>query len=315
MVGLQARGCGPRELVQGGDFRFSKPLPIRARDAVGPAPLLGGSRTCSGDSADRAGAAGVDDDLRVGPHGQHGYLTYPIRVNPSGSFSTRPNGSFPAMTERHDRLRKARIAADFATQAEAIRRHGWNANTYKSNENGNASFSFEQARAYAKAFRVRPEWLYSGTGPMREQGEVPIIGRVGADPTGRVARLVGQAANDSAPMPTGGTSSSVALEVDGHSMRGFADDGALVYFENQQTPPSEDLIGEIVVVQVAGDGDDVDDEDILIKRLQRGREDGLYDLESIVGPPLRDVRIRWAAEITQIIPPRQARRLIRRGIA
>src|SRR5690606_27840286 len=119
----------------------------------------------------------------------------------------------------------------------------------------------------------------------------------------------------SAPLPTGGTSDAVALEVDGHSMRGFADDGALVYFENQHTPPTEDMIGEVVVVQIALGADESEDEDVLVKRLLRGSQDGLYDLESLVGPTLRDVRVRWAAEITQIIPPRQARRLIRRGVA
>ena len=161
---------------------------------------------------------------------------------------------------------------------------------------------------------MQPHWLYDGAGVMREADGVPIIGRVGADPEGRVIRLAGQGGNDFAPVPTGGTSDSVALEVDGHSMRGFADDGALVYFENQSTPPTEDMIGEIVVVQIARGPEAADDEDILVKRLQRGSAAGLYDLESIVGPPLRDVRIRWAAEITQIIPPRQASRLIRRGV-
>lgn len=218
------------------------------------------------------------------------------------------------MAEQHDRLRMSRIAAGFKTQAEAVRRYGWNPNSYKSNENGNASFGFDQAVEYATAYRVQPEWLYRGSGPRHAHGEVPIIGRVGADPEGRIIRAHGQAANDMVPAPTGGTSEAVALEVDGHSMRGFADDGALVYFENQHTPPTDDMIGEIVVVQIASGEHDADDEDILIKRLQRGSADGLYDLESIVGPPLRDVRIRWAAEITQITPPRQARRLIRRGI-
>lgn len=225
-------------------------------------------------------------------------------------------GRFPAMQERHDRLRQARIEAGFTTQAAAVRRFGWNPNTYKSNENGNAPFSFDQAQTYAKAYKVRPEWLYSGAGPVRGDADfVQIIGRVGADTEGRVLRTHAQAANDMAPRPTGGTSKSVALEVDGHSMRGFADDGALVYFEDQHTPPTEDMVGEVVVLQVAGGEHEVDDGDVLVKRLLRGSRDGYYDLESIVGPTLRDVQVRWAAEIIQIIPPKQARRLILRGLA
>lgn len=315
MISGQTPRSGPSEFGQSRQTGIGEALPVRPRNAVCTPPLLGGPGGCADEAPDSGRTATVNNDLGMRSHDRPGYLTYPIRVNPSGSFYTHASGIFPAMSERHDRLRAARIAAGFLTQAEAIRRHAWNSNTYKSNENGNASFSFEQARVYAKAYKVRAEWLYSNVGAMREQADVPIIGRVGADPTGRILRLHGQAANDSAPMPTGGTSDSVALEVDGHSMRGFADDGALVYFEDQRTPPTEDMIGEIVVVQIAGDGDDVDDEDVVIKRLQRGRSDDLYDLESIVGPPMRDVRIRWAAEITQIIPPRQARRLIKRGIA
>ena len=218
------------------------------------------------------------------------------------------------MEERHDRLRKARIAAGFKTQAEAVRRFGWNPNSYKSNENGNAPFSFDQAQTYGKAYKVRSEWLYSGAGAMRADEGVPILGKVGADPEGRIIRASGQGSPDMAPMPTGGTSAAVALEVDGHSMRGFADDGALVYFEDQRTPPTPDMFGEVVVVQLARGGDEADDEEILIKRLQRGTQDGLYDLESISGPPMRDVELRWAAEIIQITPPRQARRLLRRGL-
>lgn len=52
-----------------------------------------------------------------------------------------------------------------------------------------------------------------------------------------------------------------------------------------------------------------------MKRLQRGSKPGLFDLESIAGPTLNDVRVRWAAEIIQIVPRRQAQRLLKRGIA
>lgn len=304
------------QLIQRGEVELREGLPVGGGYAADPSPLLHGS----GVGADLAGDGGrstsVDDDLVMGSHDVDGYITYPKAVNVSGRLNTRSLGIFYAMSERHDRLRQARIAAGFKTQAEAVRRFGWNPNTYKSNENGNAPFSFDQGREYARAFKVNPEWLYAASGPMRAgDGMVPIIGRVGADTEGRVVRTLTQAANDLAPAPTGGTSKSVALEVDGHSMRGFADDGALVYFENQHTPPTEDMLGEVVVLQIATGEHDADDEDVLVKRLLRGSRDGLYDLESIVGPTMRDVQVRWAAEIIQIIPPKQARRLIRRGYA
>jgi hypothetical protein len=87
-------------------------------------------------------------------------------------------------------------------------------------------------------------------------------------------------------------------------MRGVADDGALIYFEDQRTPPSPDMLGHVLVVET-------DDDQVLVKRLLRGSKNGFFDLESLAGPTLRDAKLRWAAHITAIIPPFQARRIIR----
>ncbi len=68
------------------------------------------------------------------------------------------------MSDRADRLRQARLAAGFEGPSEAAERFGWSKNTYKSNENGNATYSFKKAKEYAAAFKVRAEWLYDGQG-------------------------------------------------------------------------------------------------------------------------------------------------------
>jgi SOS-response transcriptional repressor LexA len=68
------------------------------------------------------------------------------------------------MNDRAARLRDARAAAGFERPGDAAARFGWNVNTYKSNENGNAPFSFAKAKVYAKALGVRPEWLYDSDG-------------------------------------------------------------------------------------------------------------------------------------------------------
>lgn len=211
------------------------------------------------------------------------------------------------MDERRHRLREARIEKGFETAAAAADAFGWNRNTYASNENGNAPFSYRRAKEYAAAFGVRPEWLYDATGPMRpiaEAGFVPIIGRVGANPDGVVLFATGQEAGDLAPIPPGGSDKAVALRVVGHSMSGVADDGALIYFEDQRTPPTPDMLGQVVVVETDGD-------EVLVKRLLRGSSPGRFDLESVAGPTRHDARLRWAAHITAIIPPYQARRIIR----
>ena len=211
------------------------------------------------------------------------------------------------MDERRNRLREARIAKGFETAAAAADAFGWNRNTYASNENGNAPFSYRRAKDYAAAFGVRPEWLYDAAGamlPAAAAGFVPIIGRVGANPDGLVLFAQGQEPGDLAPIPPGGTEKAVALLVVGHSMRGVADDGALIYFEDQRTAVTPDMLGHVVVVEV-------DTDEVLVKRLLRGSRAGRYDLESIAGPTRQDAKLRWAAHITAIIPPFQARRIIR----
>jgi phage repressor protein C with HTH and peptisase S24 domain len=213
--------------------------------------------------------------------------------------------------ERAIRLKEARLARGFATASQAAEAYGWNRNTYASNENGNAPYSFVKAKEYGEAFGVRAEWLYDGVTPKGDVWDgkapeilVPVIGRVGADPSGAVLFATGQETGDLVPLPPGGTRKAVALRVVGHSMRGLADDGALIYFEDQRAQPSRDMLGEVVVVET-------DTDEVLVKRLLRGERRGFYDLESVHGPTRTDCKLRWAAHITAIIPPHQARRIIR----
>lgn len=159
--------------------------------------------------------------------------------------------------------------------------------------------------AIAPVLETSASWLLEGLDP-NEGPMVRIIGRVGADSGGEVIYTTAQETWDMAPLPPGGTSATVALVVSGHSMRAFADDGALVYFENQHTPPTPDMIGDVCIVET-------EDHRVLVKRLLKGSEAGLYDLESHNGPTLADVRLVWAAEPTAIIPAKQARRVIRRA--
>jgi transcriptional regulator with XRE-family HTH domain len=213
----------------------------------------------------------------------------------------------PAPDGRAERLRQARIDKGYETAAAAADAFGWSRNTYASNENGNAPFSYRRAKEYAAAFDVRPEWLYDAAGPMRpvaEAGLVPVVGRVGANPDGLVLFATGDDPAELVPLPPGGAERAVALRVVGHSMRGVADDGGLIYFEDQKTAPTPDMLGHVVVVET-------DTDEVLVKRLLRGSRPGLYDLESVAGPTRHDARLRWAAHITAIIPPFQARRIIR----
>lgn len=111
----------------------------------------------------------------------------PSHVNHFGRFYTRSRSSLTDMSEQHERLRRARIAAGFPRPSTAADRFGFNRNTYKSNENGSMPFSYSAAVDYGKAFGVEAEWLYAGTGPMAVSAKaskpiatIPVIDWVAA---------------------------------------------------------------------------------------------------------------------------------------
>ena len=160
----------------------------------------------------------------------------------------------------------------------------------------------------APVLQTSAAWLLDGSGTEGSDAIMaPIVGYVGADPSGKIRFADGQASGDHAPAPPGATARTVALEVRGASMPGLADEGALVYFDEQQTTPPRDMLGQVVVVQLTSG-------EVLIKRLFRGSRPGLYDLGSLNGPLIENVEIEWVAEITAIVPPLRARRIIaRRG--
>jgi hypothetical protein len=54
-----------------------------------------------------------------------------------------------------------------------------------------------------------------------------------------------------------------------------------------------DLIGQLCVVGLA-------DGRVLVKQVQRGRAEGLYNLHSATEKPIADVKIEWAARVNSI---------------
>lgn len=211
-----------------------------------------------------------------------------------------------AVESAAERLVKARVAAGCETAAEGAARAGVKYYTYVQHESGTRGISKDKAAKYGRAFGVDPSWLLYGKGRQEAVTEVliPIIGRVGADAEGTIIYSTADETGDLVPVAPGGSASAMALRVVGHSMGDWAPDGSLIYVESQRTPPTPDMIGYPAVVET-------DDGRVLLKRLLKGSAPGVYDLESLNGPTLEDVRVRWAAEVTAIVPPRQARRIIR----
>lgn len=88
------------------------------------------------------------------------------------------------MQDRADRLREAfeRYAGGKISANEAAKRWGWNPNTFRSNMNGAAPYSYLSAVKYAERLGVSPDWLYAGVGEMQavpravvQLREVPVI--------------------------------------------------------------------------------------------------------------------------------------------
>ena len=77
-----------------------------------------------------------------------------------------------AMSSVHERLKKAREAAGYASAADFARAEGVGEATYRHHENGNRGLRLHQAERYARALRVDLGWLLTGEGE-REGAEIP----------------------------------------------------------------------------------------------------------------------------------------------
>lgn len=128
-----------------------------------------------------------------------------------------------------------------------------------------------------------------------------IVGRAGAATDGRVLFAEASDGLGIVEVPAGATEESVAIEIEGYS-QGWIADGALIFYTEVHQAPTDDMLGVIVVVGT-------DHDEVLLKKLLRGSKPGLYDLESINGPVLRDRRVIWAAHVDSLVPPWRAKNL------
>lgn len=116
---------------------------------------------------------------------------------------------------------------------DAARAFGWTVSTYLGHENGDRNPSRDAAKRYAKAYRVRWEWLLDADGPPtqaieRDVVSVPLLSWVSA----------GQLKDASSQIPAEelrllsfaglGAGDYFALEVQGDSMDRFSPDGSVI---------------------------------------------------------------------------------------
>lgn len=138
------------------------------------------------------------------------------------------------------------------------------------------------------------------------QDDVEIVGMAGADNEGQRVYGAGQGGLGWVERIPGATKFTVAVIVRGTSMMPYAADGSIVFYDDRRDPPTDDMLGEVVVVGL-------EDDRVLLKRLLRGspNKPGHFDLESFNGERMPDQEVAWAAFVSAVIPPRQARKIIR----
>jgi hypothetical protein len=203
-------------------------------------------------------------------------------------------------TTRGDRLRIAR-EKHFKSARLAGKAMGMAVSTYGAHERaeapGGRDYGPNEAKKYARRFGVTPEFLLTGREPFpsgdadEPAPKVNVVGYVGAGAEAHV--YDGPPGDlDEVEAPAGSNEATVAVEIRGNSLGSFFNRW-LVFYDDVRRPVTPDLIGELCVVGL-------EDGRILVKLVQRGRAEGLYNLLSQTEPPIRDVAIDWAAKVNSM---------------
>jgi|SRR5262245_4168942 phage repressor protein C with HTH and peptisase S24 domain len=211
-------------------------------------------------------------------------------------------------TTRGERLRYAREKY-FKSARIAAKALGIAVSTYGAHERaeapGGRDYGPDEAKRYGRRFRVTPEWLLTGRkieptdgrpGPEPEEPptpKVPVAGYVGAGAETHFY-AVSQGGLDEIDAPEGSTPDTVAVEIRGDSLGTFFDRW-LVFYDDVRREVTPDLLGKLCVVGL-------DDGRVLIKKLQRSRSQGLFNLVSQNDAPILDVAIEWAAKVKSLMP-------------
>jgi Peptidase S24-like len=152
----------------------------------------------------------------------------------------------------------------------------------------------ETLMALAPVLKTTAAWLLEGVGDPASGNLVRVAGRIGAG--AEIWPELEQTSPESSyeievPFPV--SADAIAFKVEGDGMWPRYDPGDVIICWRQGTN-AEDLIGWEAAVRTA-------DGKRYLKRIQRGAASGTFDLESHNAPPIRGVRIEWAAEIKGVV--------------
>lgn len=193
------------------------------------------------------------------------------------------------------RLKWAREQTNrWGTATEAAEAHGWKVSTYLGHENGDRNPSRDAAKRYAKAFKVRWEWILEGEGgPHRAKSGARTAWAVGYIGGGAEVYPIDDhevgAGLEEVEIPPGVPDDAVLVIVRGDSMFPRYFDNEYLFYVRRGHDPSELLNRECVVK--------LQDGRTFVKLLRKGSTRGLYNLESWNAPPIEDKAVEWAAPV------------------
>jgi len=159
--------------------------------------------------------------------------------------------------------------------------------------NGHRRLRAEEIAIVADFLGVEPPRLVGGGRGPGPVPKAPLVGYVGA---GAIAHFYadGQGPFDEVDAPADARSSTVAVQIRGHSL-GALFDNWLVFYDDIRDPPDESLVGRMCVCGLAGGR-------VLIKALKRSPNVGLWHLLSNTEAPIYDVGLDWAAPVREMRP-------------
>lgn len=86
----------------------------------------------------------------------------------------------------------------------------------------------------------------------------------------------------------------VACVVRGYNS-GAIQDGWVVYFNDLKLPPTDGLVGKLVMARTK-------DGRMVLRTMKRGRKPGTWDIFTATGPAELDVELLWAQEVLWVKP-------------
>jgi len=128
------------------------------------------------------------------------------------------------------------------------------------------------------------------------EGTVPIVGYIAEGAMVHYYHGISKGDLDEAPAPAGLTPKTVALQVRGDGL-GRIFDRWLVYYDDLRSPATVNLLERLCVAELK-------DGQVLVKKLNRSKTPGAFDLVSEIAEPIRDVTLAWAAKVKGLGPPR-----------